>query len=67
MKEHKLFFNKMVYILDKNDIKKTDKELSVLISKKNSNAAYAALLLSKVKLNSPDFNVLCKILPKSRG
>jgi len=53
------FYNDVVSVMDKYEVGKTDRELCMLMAKKNQDASYARLILDELKLSSPDFDKLC--------
>jgi hypothetical protein len=53
------FYNNVVRVLDKYEVKKSDPKLCMLMARKNQEASYVKLILDELKLNSPDFDRLC--------
>ena len=53
------FYNDVICVLDKYNVVKEDKDLCMLLGKKNSNGAHAKVILDELKKAQPDFDQLC--------
>ena len=53
------FYNDVIGVLDKYNVVKEDKDLCMLLGKKNSDGAHANVILDELKKAQLDFDQLC--------